>query len=290
MRIFLALLTLHCALLVCTVCTEVVQLQDHGDLNTAKAVRDVEDIEGTSKPYKKFLAPSNAKTATSQLLKWAYQKGMKKKIKKNIVRVKLDGSVLGSFNVNRKQTSLILSGFQGNSNYKCQIKAKWKAGGASKWSTTSCPTPDYASDNKAGWLSLHNAHRKQYKMPSVVWDSGVANSAKSWANSLANACGGISHSSSPYGENVASQSGFSSVDSVVSSQWVFSEANCYSAGSCSCTCGHFTQVLWKTTEYIGCGTASCGNKYYFVCQYVRPGNCNGYDYTKDNSPCGPFTP
>jgi len=37
--------------------------------------------------------------------------------------------------------------------------------------------------------------------------------------------------------------------------------------------GHMTQALWRATEYVGCGEAKKGNRYYQVCQYSKPGNC-----------------
>lgn len=38
--------------------------------------------------------------------------------------------------------------------------------------------------------------------------------------------------------------------------------------------GHFTQVIWRATKYIGCGEASRAGCNYQVCRYVTPGNCN----------------
>lgn len=43
--------------------------------------------------------------------------------------------------------------------------------------------------------------------------------------------------------------------------------------------GHFTQVGWRATKYVGCGMASktfgsgstCNIQ---VCRYIKPGNCN----------------
>jgi pathogenesis-related protein 1 len=77
-------------------------------------------------------------------------------------------------------------------------------------------------------------------------------------------------------------------------QWVDDEAQFYDPMNKTCVggvCGHFTQVLWRTTSYVGCGIARCPSEQpIYVCQYRRPGNCNGYDYRSTSSPCGPFGP
>jgi hypothetical protein len=55
------------------------------------------------------------------------------------------------------------------------------------------------------------------------------------------------------GENLAM--GYSSIAAVLNG-WVNSKAQYYNPVSKSCsssTCGHFTQVLWHMTAYMGCG-------------------------------------
>lgn len=44
--------------------------------------------------------------------------------------------------------------------------------------------------------------------------------------------------------------------------------------------GHFTQVVWKGTTEIGCGSTYCANLggTYYVCDYKAPGNYYG-EYT-----------
>jgi hypothetical protein len=49
----------------------------------------------------------------------------------------------------------------------------------------------------------------------------------------------------------------------------------YNAATFSGATGHFTQVVWKGTTKLGCGSnPSCGMKTY-VCQYTPPGNVMG---------------
>ena len=42
------------------------------------------------------------------------------------------------------------------------------------------------------------------------------------------------------------------------------------------TCGHYTQVVWKTTQYVGCGMAVSTSKIAFlVCDYYPLANVAG---------------
>jgi len=41
-------------------------------------------------------------------------------------------------------------------------------------------------------------------------------------------------------------------------------------------CGHYTQVVWKTTREIGCAKAVCSDHaQIWVCHYAPPGNWRG---------------
>lgn len=146
-------------------------------------------------------------------------------------------------------------------------------------------------DDPTTWLNLHNDKRKAYGVPTtLVWNDKLQRSAQIWANTLAATCT-FQHSRGPYGENLAM--GYSNIGGVMTA-WVDQEAPYYNPGSHTCQgglCGHFTQVLWRMSAYLGCAIARCTTGTpIFVCQYVRPGNCNGYNYQNTNSPCGPFEP
>jgi hypothetical protein len=92
------------------------------------------------------------------------------------------------------------------------------------------------------------------------------------------------HSGGDYGENLFWVSGSHPEPSVVVDSW-YSEVDCYTYGtfmgtdSCGAACdrfggcGHYTQVVWRDTQRIGCGMATCsGGAEIWTCNYDPPGN------------------
>jgi hypothetical protein len=143
------------------------------------------------------------------------------------------------------------------------------------------------------WLTAHNRRRRHYHSSFGVtyvrlrWSASLAASAQSYAETLART-GRFEHSRLGVGENLAWNGGTvaPSPDSVLT-RWADDEAS--SMG------GHFTQVVWRATRYVGCGEAvrSGGGGHVQVCHYVTPGNCNGSTRTNmlaTTSPCAPQCP
>jgi hypothetical protein len=131
-----------------------------------------------------------------------------------------------------------------------------------------------------GITAAHNAARcgvaSPTPLPMLSWSADIAAEAQAWADSLAAQNCSLSHSSSPYGENLYGGSGG---PQEVVDLWM-AEASCYGGGafpdSCSCTCGHFSQVVWRNTTRLGCGVGSCpGGGRVWVCNYDPPGNYVG---------------
>ena len=63
-----------------------------------------------------------------------------------------------------------------------------------------------------------------------------------------------------------------------------SETQYYDYGSNTCQagqqCGHYTQVIWRSTQQVGCGSAVCNRgdgweAEIWVCQCLPPGNYQG---------------
>jgi pathogenesis-related protein 1 len=133
-------------------------------------------------------------------------------------------------------------------------------------------------------LTLHNEARVRASanLPQLQWQEQLAKSAQDHANALARKNCVLEHSSTSFGENLFASSGASTGRRVVDA-WE-SESKCYSFGRfpeiCNlqngCTaCGHYTQLVWRETTSLGCGSARCGNGEVWVCHYNPAGNING---------------
>src|SRR5690242_4351367 len=146
-------------------------------------------------------------------------------------------------------------------------------------------TGNVSSDLVNTILSMHNSERAAVGVPALVWNDKLAAQAKAWAEHLATT-GEFGHSTCcgafrDYGENVAGY--FTGIGQGVQ-LWV-DEKNHYNGGplppdtpgSGPQAIGHYTQMVWRTTTSVGCGTAS-GSGHPFsilVCQYSPPGNIFG---------------
>lgn len=131
------------------------------------------------------------------------------------------------------------------------------------------------------YLNAHNQARQAVGagIPNLAWDNTLQAYATNWAaNQANNADCALSHSGGPYGENIFWSSGQSTPAAAVSA-WV-SEKQFYNYASNSCAsgkvCGHYTQVVWRNSRFLGCGSANCPRGGTFVvCSYNPPGNFNG---------------
>jgi len=131
-----------------------------------------------------------------------------------------------------------------------------------------------------GMVAAHNAVRATVGVPDLVWDDDLAAIALDWATGLANSGCLMEHDySSPYGENLYWSSYESTVQQVVDAWASEVEFYDYDANSCAVgeQCGHYTQLVWDTTERVGCAMATCpgGAGEIWMCDYDPPGNWVG---------------
>lgn len=136
-------------------------------------------------------------------------------------------------------------------------------------------------------VAAHNALRAQVGVAGLTYSDTLAASAQAWANQLktTNNCS-MKHSGGSVGENLYWASAWSngpaqSVKSAdVVNTWGAEKAD-YTYASNTCTagkvCGHYTQVVWKSTTSVGCGMAVCDSpkNQVWVCQYSPAGNYVG---------------
>jgi uncharacterized protein YkwD len=134
-------------------------------------------------------------------------------------------------------------------------------------------------------LEIHNHERTAVGSPALKWSDSLAADAKSWAEHLAQ-LGTLQHATgfalSGQGENLSyrlDSRGPSAISTADLLQGWVNEKNGYTAAPFQWdrdnAHAHYTQMVWKTTTGVGCGTASSGNSVYLVCRYSPPGNYLG---------------
>lgn len=147
------------------------------------------------------------------------------------------------------------------------------------------PGADPEPGRLAGMTRLHNQVRAQIPVPPLTWDPQLAATAQAYANKCT-----YMHSGTPgLGENIAafappsaSRGASAPVDGWAGEKAYYD----YASNTCATgkQCGHYTQIVWKTTTKVGCGMATCTQNSpfqgfasweFWVCNYSPPGNYIG---------------
>lgn len=126
-------------------------------------------------------------------------------------------------------------------------------------------------------LAAHNAVRARVGDPPLAWSVRLAAAAQEWASRLI-ATGAFQHRpEDPYGENLYAISGGAASPWQVVDAWA-AEASNYDVRSNTCAgvCGHYTQIVWRATRFVGCAIATDPEREVWVCEYDPPGNVVGY--------------
>ncbi len=132
-------------------------------------------------------------------------------------------------------------------------------------------------------VDRHNAIRQElYSGSDLSWSATVAATAQAYAEVLASK-GTMEHDQdTPYGENLAIAT--YAIDYTVSTNMWYEEKPYYDYTLNDCIdgemCGHYTQMIWKDSTEIGCGSAiiqtgSFKNGVIVVCRYNPSGNWTG---------------
>jgi hypothetical protein len=142
-----------------------------------------------------------------------------------------------------------------------------------------------ASEFPARIVATHNAERARVGMPPLVWDPALGNAAAAYAQQMA-FTGMFQHSNRQArrgtGENLwMGTHGAFSVEAMVGG-WT-SEKRYFVAGTFPNNSrtgnwedvGHYTQMIWRTTQRVGCAIASTPRVDYLVCRYANAGNIDG---------------
>jgi len=127
-------------------------------------------------------------------------------------------------------------------------------------------------------LAAHNAVRKSRHVGPLSWSNKLANTAQLWADHLLKT-GRFYHRPHPgYGENLFEITGTvtsATPDEVVAGWSAEALDYDYSSNQCHSACGHYTQIVWRSTYEVGCAVARTTGREVWVCEYNPPGNIVG---------------
>ncbi|CAI6341808.1 unnamed protein product [Periconia digitata] len=129
-------------------------------------------------------------------------------------------------------------------------------------------------------LNATNTYRHQHAAPPLTWNATLASTATKWSERCI-----FEHSGGDTGENLSS--GYANASAAVIAWGDERDAYDFEKGEFDLSTGHFTQLVWKETESVGCGRARCdgdkgkkkmkkrGDKapgWFVVCEYWPRGN------------------
>jgi uncharacterized protein YkwD len=125
-------------------------------------------------------------------------------------------------------------------------------------------------------LAAHNAVRARLKLRPLLWSNKLAGHAQEWADQLL-ATDRFAHRPKPkYGENLFTISGLPASPAKVVDAWASeSQDYDYHSNKCRKLCGHYTQLVWRDTNKVGCAVARNSRREVWVCNYDPPGNYVG---------------
>lgn len=148
------------------------------------------------------------------------------------------------------------------------------------------PAPETHGDPEPGRLAgitaAHNRVRAGVGVAPLEWSPELARYARRWADKLKQRGCRLEHrpGSGPdaqrHGENLYSGTGHAPTAAEVVDLWAAEVAG-YDAkrNRCKGVCGHYTQVVWRGSQRLGCAMAACGATEVWVCNYDPPGNYVG---------------
>ncbi|WP_409645403.1 CAP domain-containing protein [Sphingorhabdus sp.] len=137
-------------------------------------------------------------------------------------------------------------------------------------------------------LASHNRERQILGLPQLEWDAGLAHRATRWAEHLA-ATGKFEHSPNIPGEPLEGENIWGGTSGAFFPEdmvglWISEKAHfvegVFPANSKTGRVqdvSHYTQIVWRRTEAVGCGMSQRGDEEIMVCRYSEPGNRRGVD-------------
>jgi len=133
-------------------------------------------------------------------------------------------------------------------------------------------------------LAAHNRERAALGIEPLAWDAKLAADAAAWSGELA-ASDTLQHApqgGDPQGENLwAGPTGDHTPEDMIQS-WAEERANFHPGAFPAVSrtghwkdVGHYTQMVWRDTDRVGCAVAAGQDFDYLVCRYRTAGNVIG---------------
>lgn len=148
------------------------------------------------------------------------------------------------------------------------------------------PQPRGQALLRSAMMQGHNEARRRYGVAPLVWDDALARDAAIYAQRMARS-GRFEHDRQAgrrprQGENLfmGTRGAYSYADMIgllVDERRYFRPGrfpNVSRTGSVWHV-GHYTQIIWPTSQRVGCATASSRSNDYLVCRYQPAGNIYG---------------
>src|ERR1051326_1544839 len=137
----------------------------------------------------------------------------------------------------------------------------------------------FTRDEIDEFLAYHNKIRREQGAVPVVWDPKLASYAQQWADKLAQLNKLQHRPNNPFGENLYVNVGGRPGVLDAARAWT-SERKYYSGELITeqnfMKFGHYTQMIWGSTERIGAGKVRTkSGRFYVCCDYDPPGNVVG---------------
>lgn len=171
-------------------------------------------------------------------------------------------------------------------------------GGGGDGGTGSADAPGGVGEpaNLMGITLYHNQVRAMVQttppLPAMQWDPALAAYAAQWAAMCKDGGdsvnGLVDHNPNRQnvagyayiGENIFGASAGATAKGAVDS-WASEKANFTPPNTCNGVCGHYTQVVWRTSVNLGCALQNCPGLQFgstIVCDYGPGGNSGGAPY------------
>ncbi|KAH1000065.1 uncharacterized protein LOC109533085 isoform X2 [Dendroctonus ponderosae] len=202
------------------------------------------------------------------------------------------GNMIGSFDENVPPPGGLSPSYNNNNNNTIELPTQLGRLSLSSKSSTRDLRSVTEGDFEDDFLNAHNKYRKRHGVPPLKLDKSLCKYAEEWAKHLASKNILEHRPESNYGENIyclyTSDPSFRVNGNTPVDNWYEEiKDHPFSREPSTLKSGHFTQVIWKSSESLGVGVAkSSQGSIYVVANYSPAGNFVGH-YVEN---CPPLKP